>query len=217
MRVLTALCFCEEVGERKYEANPLTVLLAQPGWVGALRWMEMVYPVAANTRQFLASKSFIRGTETCVQSPFEFVHGSPIWKVMEDSSDQRHNFDMWMRERKKHQETSWHRIYPPSASFDAASMKSSPDAVLMIDIGGATGSQLINFHSQFPHLPGRLILQDLPVAVASVEVPDGIEVQAYDFFTPQPMKGTSAADIPATMMTDSLQRCQVLLSPQCAS
>lgn len=35
------------------------------------------------------------------------------------------------------------------------------EAVLMVDIGGNQGHDLIGFHEAYPELPGRLILQDL--------------------------------------------------------
>lgn len=63
----------------------------------------------------------------------------------------------------------------------------------MVDVGGANGSQLIDFKTQFPHLPGRYVLQDLFVSVADGEskYPKGIEAMTYDFFTPQPLRGKS--------------------------
>ena len=40
-----------------------------------------------------------------------------------------------------------------------------------------------------PDLPGRLVAQDLPFVVEAVSgLPPGVEVQAHDFFTEQPIK-----------------------------
>ena len=189
MRLACALCFCEETDEQTYRANEITSCLVQPGWKGALRWMDLVFPVAANIRRFLKSTNFALEDDEKMQSAFEFVHGKSMWKVLEENPDQRHNFDLWMTERKKHEETRWHRRFPPSASLSPSHLKDDPEAVLMVDVGGANGSQLINFKAQFPHLPGRFVLQDLQESIEAFVPPKGIEVMAYDFFTPQPVKG----------------------------
>lgn len=98
-----------------------------------------------------------------------------------------------MRERRKHEENLWHRRFPPSASLSSANLKLDPEAVLMVDIGGANGSQAIDFKAQFPHLPGRYVVQDLflPKADGVSKHSEGVELMSYDFFTPQPIKGES--------------------------
>ena len=115
----------------------------------------------ADARRFLSSTSFGRTSEEWAPSAFEFSHGKPMWKVLEEEPDQRHNFELWMRERRKHKEYLWHRRYPPCASPSSANLKIDPEAVLMVDIGGANGSQALDFKAQFPHLPGRYVVQDL--------------------------------------------------------
>jgi hypothetical protein len=67
--------------------------------------------------------------------------------------------------------------------------------VLFVDIGGAAGHQCVAFKAKHPHLKGRVILQDLPDVIKSVnEKPlpgfEGVETQVYNAFeTPQPIKG----------------------------
>ena len=66
------------------------------------------------------------------------------------------------------------------------------DAVLLVDVGGSLGHDLVEFRRKHPRAPGRLVLQDLPAVVEQVkEIEDGIESMAHDFFTDQPIKGTS--------------------------
>ncbi|KAK3291693.1 S-adenosyl-L-methionine-dependent methyltransferase [Chaetomium fimeti] len=189
MRLACSLCFCDELDEQTYRANELTIMLVRPGWQGAMRWMDIIYPVTANLRGFLSSTDFGRVPDPS-DTAFEYVHKKTMWRVLEEKPDQRRNFDLWMHERKRHEETLWHRRYPACASLSPDTLRSGPDAVLMVDVGGANGSQLVNFRKQTPHLPGRYVLQDLPESVAAmVQPPEGIEVVAHDFFTPQPVKG----------------------------
>ncbi|BCS05416.1 uncharacterized protein AKAW2_81217S [Aspergillus luchuensis] len=82
----------------------------------------------------------------------------------------------------------WFNLFPVTEKLQMESP--NPDSVLLVDIGGGQGQDLLAFRSAFPDLPGRLILQDLPHVIADAEIPDGvIESQGYDFFTEQPVKG----------------------------
>ena len=66
------------------------------------------------------------------------------------------------------------------------------EAALLVDVGGGRGQDIKLFHRQFPHVLGRLILQDRNVPTSQIEKSmEGIEVQEYDFFTPQPVQGQS--------------------------
>lgn len=70
-----------------------------------------------------------------------------------------------------------------------------PKAVLMVDVGGSIGHDLIGFHNQYPDVPGRLILQDLTAQIEKIDrttFPKSIEAQGYDFFTPEPVQGAKA-------------------------
>jgi hypothetical protein len=65
-----------------------------------------------------------------------------------------------------------------------------PEDVLLEDVGGRNGHDIAEFHQKHPNLPGRLILQDLPDAIASVkDLPTAVEPMAHDFFAEQLIKG----------------------------
>ncbi|KAL4804193.1 S-adenosyl-L-methionine-dependent methyltransferase [Aspergillus unguis] len=67
------------------------------------------------------------------------------------------------------------------------------DDVLLVDVGGSFGHDLLDFHRKWPDVPGRLILQDLEQVVTSVKgLHPEIEVTGHDFFTEQPIKGARA-------------------------
>lgn len=66
---------------------------------------------------------------------------------------------------------------------------SDTNAVMMVDVGSGHGQPAINLKNQFPHLPGKLIVQGLPHAFP--EGKDGmhdIEYMPHDFMTDQPIK-----------------------------
>ncbi|RFU78912.1 sterigmatocystin 8-o-methyltransferase precursor [Trichoderma arundinaceum] len=84
---------------------------------------------------------------------------------------------------------NWFTFFPVEKKFG----DTKPSDVLLVDVGGSQGGDLRAFQTTFPAIPGRLILQDLPIVVQDAkDIPDGIEVQGYDFFKEQPVKGAKA-------------------------
>ncbi|KAI3390763.1 hypothetical protein diail_8686, partial [Diaporthe ilicicola] len=73
---------------------------------------------------------------------------------------------------------------------------STSSAVLFVDIGGSTGSQSLKFRQRYPRLPGRVIIQDRPEVVQKAKLAldktANIELEVYDIFTPEPIKGARA-------------------------
>jgi hypothetical protein len=85
---------------------------------------------------------------------------------------------------------SWLDWYPvQSEILDGAD--ADPDKVLIVDVGGGKGHDLIAFHKKFPSAR-RLILEDLPAALDDLgEYSMVIEKIGHDFLTEdQPVKGT---------------------------
>ncbi|PYH79787.1 S-adenosyl-L-methionine-dependent methyltransferase [Aspergillus uvarum CBS 121591] len=86
-------------------------------------------------------------------------------------------------------------FYPVQQLVDAAVPAIGEEGVLLVDVGGSFGHDLLEFRQTWPDLPGRLVLQDLPEVVAGVpaEVAElGVEVLGYDFFTAQTVVGARA-------------------------
>ncbi|KAL8992755.1 MAG: hypothetical protein Q9169_006862 [Polycauliona sp. 2 TL-2023] len=61
--------------------------------------------------------------------------------------------------------------------------------VIFVDIGGAQGTEALEFHHRFPSHPGRLILQDRADVVEDGTLRDSLEIQGHNFFQPQPVRG----------------------------
>ena len=81
--------------------------------------------------------------------------------------------------------------YPVKARLADGFREADADGVMLVDIGGGTGRDVVGFKTEFPNVPGKVVLQDLPGAVRGVQLP-GLEVMGHDFFQPQPVKGWSA-------------------------
>ncbi|KAJ5735535.1 O-methyltransferase B [Penicillium malachiteum] len=68
----------------------------------------------------------------------------------------------------------------------------TPERALFVDIGGGIGQQAIAFKEKYPQLEGRVIVQDITLATADAIQHPGVEAMAYDFFSPQPIKGAKS-------------------------
>ena len=89
-----------------------------------------------------------------------------------------------MLHRRKDQATCWD-VYPVEREIKGW----SPDATVLVDIGGSVGQQCAEFTAKFQKVRGHVILQDLsgPIEVA-LSTP-GVENMVHDMFKPQPIKG----------------------------
>lgn len=95
------------------------------------------------------------------------------------------DFHSAMECHSKYNLTPWPEVYPTEKIVEGAKV----NRALVVDVGGSKGHDLEKFRLLHPEIPeGSLILQDLPDVVKDVKLEKAISVQAYDFFTPEPVK-----------------------------
>lgn len=84
---------------------------------------------------------------------------------------------------------SWIDWYPVEERL-LKDAKADDNAVLIIDIAGGRGHYLATFKQRFPHIKGRLILQEVPKVIDDTRSLDSsIERMKHNMFEPQPVKG----------------------------
>ena len=111
---------------------------------------------------------------------FDFLASKPYYQ-------QAFNTVMTISHRRRGQ--NWFNFFPVEEKLRVENA-SHP---LLVDVGGSQGGDIIAFKEKYPDLPGRLILQDLPIVIEAAEdIPPGIEAQGYDFFEEQPVKRARA-------------------------
>lgn len=83
-------------------------------------------------------------------------------------------------------------VYPFEAELNKHNI--GDDEVALIDIGGGRGHGTLEIRRLAPGLKGKVLLQDRLAVLNDIEgdLP-GVEKMEYDFFTPQPIKGTFSA------------------------
>lgn len=83
---------------------------------------------------------------------------------------------------------SWFDFFPVEEKLQVQ----DPSDVLLVDVGGGHGKDLLAFREKFRDITGRLVLQDLPHVIETGDIPPGIEGQGHNFFDEQPVKGAKA-------------------------
>jgi hypothetical protein len=113
-----------------------------------------------------------------------FTMGKPHFTWLSEDPEYGPGFDEFMTERRNAVWEKWFRIYPMADKIRELDTKKD---VLLIDIGGGLGFWTKELQRELGNdVPGRLIVQDQPHVI---QQQDGIETMAYNFFTPQPIKG----------------------------
>ncbi|KAL8965802.1 MAG: hypothetical protein Q9197_006320 [Variospora fuerteventurae] len=198
--------FVKQSSEDSWTASRLTRSLAIPPSQAGL---EEAYDVPATERA-----SFINAMPHYVDLPrflaqTNYQNPTDSTKtVAQLSRNTSLNFFDWMKENPKHYEAlnnymAANRVatigidaFPFEDRFPSLfknDQKLEPSPPLFVDIGGGRGQMSYAFQNACPHLPGRIIFQDLPQALASVpsssEGSSTIEAMVHDFFQPQPIQG----------------------------
>lgn len=138
--------------------------------------------------EYLASTGW-KDPEDAAQGPYPYISGGKqFWEIAEKEPILRKRFDDFMTAQRVG--PNWIDLCSMDEVF-GRNLRTDPDAILLVDIGGGAGHDLKYFRSKHGHMPGKLVLQDLPATIdyAREQPHDGIELCAYDMFTPQPVKG----------------------------
>lgn len=124
------------------------------------------------------------------KSPFEWTFSTSFWDYLRTNPRSRETFDSSMAATRDGLRPSWFQVYPAAVELGAYMEDGSTGAVLLVDVGGNHGYDIVKFRQTHREVKGRCVLQELPETIAGINEPlDSVEVMAYDFFTPQPVKG----------------------------
>lgn len=84
---------------------------------------------------------------------------------------------------------SWLDMFPVEEQLSVG-FSEEKDAIMLVDVAGASGSEIKDLKRRYPSFPGRMVLQDLPQAIQQIDKSKvDFETMDYNFFSPQPVKG----------------------------
>ncbi|KAL2824851.1 S-adenosyl-L-methionine-dependent methyltransferase [Aspergillus cavernicola] len=84
-------------------------------------------------------------------------------------------------------QAGWLDIFPHERILETSHDNTSP---LVVMVGGNIGYDMERFRQAHPETASRLYLQDRPEVVKLSKCLDAVSKMGYDFFTPQPIKGS---------------------------
>lgn len=184
--------FVEETGPDTYLANDVTRCCATSGAKGAIDDIYQMLPVAGAVPEFLKDSGYANPTNKnktawqlaykTNQHFFEYVNAPGREAKLEALRNHMDFKTVGLR---------WFEV-PKLMSAIFSDVRVQPDDVLVVDVGGSGGHDLLAYETAQPAGPGRLILQDLPTTIDSLDADmfaqHRIEIMGHDFFTPQPVK-----------------------------
>jgi hypothetical protein len=197
MRVLTAIGLADEVGECEYAGNAVTEWQTRDASVGAIKHHhDLDLGMAGRLVEYMRGPGIkqFADKEKGEQSLFDFTFGTHgIFGLLEIHPEQKKSFDDYMAGRPRSK--AWCEMFPAREKVIDRFDEKGGDRVLLVDVAGGVGHETVKFKEMFPHAKGRCIVQDLPLTLDKIgELPYGIEKMHYDYFTPQPIRGTSIFD-----------------------
>lgn len=215
MRLVTYEGVCEEVAHGVYAANAKTKFLALPGILnGFTHIYDFGYKVTGLVPELIRNgklSQFPSGPDE--RSPMQHACGDTMFGILSKEPRRKKIFDDYMEARRYSKEPKWLDIFP------ADKLEAVPGQVLIVDVGGGKGHDLVLFRQRFPHMTGEMIVQDLPRTFASLaEKPQGITLMEHDFFTEQPVKGKTFSVIQPWIFANSSQvRARISCEVSCTT
>ncbi|KAI8632505.1 sterigmatocystin 8-O-methyltransferase [Xylariaceae sp. FL1651] len=212
LRAMSSIGFVKEVGERTWEANPITRAMATDGIAAGHRMLGETTVLNAAVK---APKFFKEAGYRCPGDPrdglmqYAFHSKLSSFELIASMPDVLKDFNTFMGNTMGARDywTDWYPV--KERLLDGATGESA----LLVDVGGGKGHDLLAFNEKYPH-QGRLVLEDLGAVTKSIEggVDAAIEVVSYDFFTEQPIQGARAYFYHHILHDWSDEKCLEILS-----
>ncbi|KAL9052380.1 MAG: hypothetical protein Q9206_004329 [Seirophora lacunosa] len=220
MRVIVALGLCAETGVEEYKANQKTGIMTIPQGISSFKaWFDIFTPAAVKLPEYMQSQKYQNPTQS-TSSAFAYTTGSEFWDHLNRTPEHSQIFNDFMATRRQGR-VRWYDVYPvgPELASFAPDTENHPAGecdVLLVDVGGNRGHDLVEMKAKYPKLVGKMVLQDLPEVVAHTSFGPGdgrgIEAMAHDFFQPQPIRHALAYHFRAIFHDWPDSSCQQILS-----
>ncbi|KAF1966704.1 o-methyltransferas-like protein [Bimuria novae-zelandiae CBS 107.79] len=210
LRHQASLGYIKETAKDEFTANHTTRNLSVSNiQAGLIFCNDILGPSFQAIPSFLAERKYKNPTEL-LDTPFH-----KAWKTVDSMYtwlDKRPRETAVFNQFMHAQRSSVKNCFSFLALYEECRDWSSGRGAVFVDVGGGTGQQCKALREKFPDLPGKVVLQDLPTMVAKAEALEGVEAMAYDFFTPQPIKGAKYYYLRAILHDHADDKCLEILA-----
>ncbi|KAJ8132202.1 hypothetical protein O1611_g1425 [Lasiodiplodia mahajangana] len=189
LRPLNALGFVKETSPEVYAPTLITKALVDRALLGGYQFMFSAATRSLANLPFYLEKTGFKNVSGA-PGPFQDAHHTEdnMFPWLIKDPPMMGNFNAFMTGQRADRK-QWfdildvHDILLTDAKKDA-------NAPLLIDVGGGEGHDIAEFQKRYPDAPGRLILQDTPPVIDSIQdLTPKVERQKHDFFLEQPIQG----------------------------
>ena len=168
---------------------------------------ETILPCLQKLPQFLADTHY-QNPSDMTNTAFQRGHNTtePLFGWIVEHPSKFNAFNQYMTKQREGRPT-WLDVFPVEETL---AKNIDPETPLFVDVGGGVGHQCAALKAHYPHVKGKVILQDLPQVLEQKLAIDGVEAMGTDFWKEQPVKGT-----PFLFPTPLSPRRQPILEPGC--
>lgn len=192
LRVLVVTQFIDQDGDGEYSHTRLS--RAYSAILGPGMMFQMTYDDCflslGRLHQYLAERKSFMEPDDQSYNPFTWSRGQDgktVWEIMAESGGLE-VFQMTL--------STMDKKFPPTGFFDFASLATSDDRDILVEIGGGIGRTLGAIIDSSPELqkaPQKFILQDLEASVQQARrsgvLPKGTRTMVHNMFEEQPITG----------------------------
>ncbi|KAL2816681.1 O-methyl transferase B [Aspergillus granulosus] len=206
LRYLASVRMIAEVGTNTFAKNNVTRALASEKGENYIDvFYEMVIPTIHELPRFL-KKTGYRNPEDRYSLPLQdaFNWKGDLFSFFKADPYRQALFNKHMQVQRG-SITNWQTM------TTLLKTNQSPDAVLLVDIGGGVGHQCERLRACCPGIQGQIILQDLPEVIKDALSIPGVEVVAHNIFEPQPIRGAKFYYIRGVLHDFSNKQCTKIL------
>lgn len=181
-----------------YTSNPLTTTLTHPAATGTLAFLtETTLPVFSRLPSYFRKSAFKHNPRDPADCPWQWGTQSDLgyYQYLASRPAELRNFHAVLDSMPR-ATNSWLDFYPASERLVRGASADPSGPVMMLDLGGANGLELLKFARAFPDHPGKLVLQDLPAPLEDAHaelrsgpLKDKVTITPHDFMTEQPVRG----------------------------
>ncbi|OJJ96619.1 hypothetical protein ASPACDRAFT_1890997 [Aspergillus aculeatus ATCC 16872] len=149
---------------------------------------DLTLPTLSTLPTYFATHAYTTPKEYA-HAPMKWAVGASQFEWLAAHQPRQQRFNSYMASRRAGK-PEWFEIYPVARLTDPSLPplhEDDPEAVLIVDVGGNQGHDLLAFQARYADLPGRRVLQDLP-KVVKWDVGRGIEAMGCSFLEEQVVK-----------------------------
>lgn len=179
------------LSQGKWYGTPLTNGLAEENYQKSI---EFCYDTGIPSFRGMPDWTKATGYQspkTEIDGPFQYAWKSkmPFFPWLEAHPPNVTNFAQFMSAYREGKPSWFDSGFYPVTERLFEGFDANYSDVLLIDVGGGRGHDLLGFAARYPSHPGRIMLQDQAAVVAAIEVAaPPFEPQVHDFFTPQQVR-----------------------------